>query len=91
MGEAMNERETLPVPLRDQLACAEREVRMRERVYPRRVAAKAMTQAQADRELRAMAAIVGTLRTLAEREPILGGPTTTPAPEAVDNVTEPKG
>lgn len=38
-------------------AAAEREVKLRERVYPRFIEQKKMTQAQADRELGAMRAI----------------------------------
>jgi hypothetical protein len=52
------------VPIDDQVAAAEREVRQREHVYPRRVEAGRMTQAQADRELRNMRAIVETLKGL---------------------------
>ena len=37
--------------------CAEREVRMRRRVYPRWIEAGRMTQEQADREIAVMAAI----------------------------------
>lgn len=39
-------------------ACLEREIRMRRRVYPRRVAAGQMRQADADREIRVMSAIL---------------------------------
>jgi len=52
----------------DQLACALREVKMRERVYPRWVAAGKMTQANADAQLEAMKAIAETLKPLAEKE-----------------------
>lgn len=38
-------------------AAAEREVKLRERVYPRFIEAKKLSQAQADRELGAMRAI----------------------------------
>ena len=46
-----------PPSLDDMIACAERELSYRWRVYPRRVAAGQMTQALADRELDRMAAI----------------------------------
>lgn len=49
-------------PIDEQVAAAEREVRQRLYVYPRRVAAGRMTQAQADRETRAMEDIVETLK-----------------------------
>lgn len=41
----------------DKRACAEREAKMRRRVYPRWVEQKKMTQAEADREIAIMAAI----------------------------------
>lgn len=52
------------VSLVDQIACAEREVKFRVRVYARRVESRKMTQAQADRETEAMKAIVATLQEL---------------------------
>lgn len=52
------------VSIDDQVAAAEREVRQRERVYPRWVEAGKMTQTKADHEIRAMKAIVETLRGL---------------------------
>ena len=60
------------VPVSDQVACVAREIKMRERVYPRWVAAEKMTQAKADAELAAMRAVLETLRTLdAETTPSL--------------------
>lgn len=50
------------VPLHVQIEAAERELRMRRHVYPRRVAEGKMTQDLANREMAAMAAIVDTLR-----------------------------
>jgi hypothetical protein len=52
------------VPLHVQIAAAEREVKQRERVYPRWVSDGRMTQAKADHEIAAMKAIVETLRGL---------------------------
>lgn len=49
------------VPLSDQIASVEREIAMRERVYPRFVADGKMPAAKADRELRAMRAVLDTL------------------------------
>ena len=49
------------VPLTDMIACAKRELLMRKRVYPRRVEAGRMTQAEADKELAVMAAILARL------------------------------
>jgi len=51
-----------PPSLDDQVACVEREIGYRERVYPRRVTAGQMTPALADRELRRMRAVLETLR-----------------------------
>lgn len=51
--------QTISIP--EQLACVEREIKMRERVYPRCVADKRMTQAKADHELAAMRAVRETL------------------------------
>ena len=42
----------------DKLRCVERELRMRKKVYPRRVADKHMTQKTADHEIACMEAIV---------------------------------
>lgn len=59
------------VPYSDQLAAAQREVKMRERVYPRWVQQGKMTQAKADAELAAMRAICATLEPLAASERLL--------------------
>jgi hypothetical protein len=56
------------VSFTDQLRCAERELKLRKRVYPRRIEAQRMTQDLADREVRMMEAIVGTLEALAQKE-----------------------
>jgi hypothetical protein len=45
----------------EQIACVKREIAMRERVYPRWVAAGKMTKAKADHELAAMRAVLDTL------------------------------
>lgn len=49
------------VSLADQIACVKREIAMRERAYPRWVESERMTQAQADRELLSMRAVLETL------------------------------
>jgi hypothetical protein len=51
------------VSLPDQIACVEREIRMRERVYPRWVAIGKLTQDAADREILCMRAVLATLQT----------------------------
>ena len=55
----------------DMLACAERELRMRRRVYPRWVSEGRMTKAKADLEIGQMAAITDHLRQQAEGERLL--------------------
>ena len=51
-------------PLPDQITCVERELGMRRRVYPRWVATGRMTQADADREIATMSAVLDTLRSI---------------------------
>jgi hypothetical protein len=55
--------------LQDLILCAERELRMRERVYPRQVAAGRMSQTTADREIRLMGRILKLLEVVQERWP----------------------
>lgn len=55
----------------DKLACVEREVKMRRRVYPRWVENKRMTQAQADREIALMEAIADDYRAEAAKGRLL--------------------
>jgi hypothetical protein len=52
-------------------ACAEREVRLRQRVYGRRVAEGKMTPALADRETRLMQAIADDYAAAAAKERLL--------------------
>jgi hypothetical protein len=60
--------ELFPPTLTDLVACAEREVAMRRRVYPRRVHDRKMSQQLADAEIAKMEAIAEKLRELAESE-----------------------
>lgn len=55
----------------DKLACIERELRYRESVYPRRVAARTMSQQQADWQIELMQAIADDYRAAAEKERLL--------------------
>lgn len=55
-----------PIPLEVQIACVEREIKMRERAYPRWVSNGSMTQGKADRELEQMNAVLKTLQGLAK-------------------------
>jgi len=50
------------ITLASQIKSVEREIAMRKAVYPKRVAAKAMTQVMADHEISAMVAVLETLR-----------------------------
>lgn len=56
--------ELFEVSLCDQIECVERELRMRESVYQRRIDAGKMTQRLADRELGRMRAVLRTLEGL---------------------------
>lgn len=53
------------VPFSEQLACVERELKLRKRAYPRWVRDGRMPQSSADREIRTMEAVAETLRPLA--------------------------
>ena len=61
----------MPHSFEDMRACAEREAKMRRRVYPRWVEQKRMTQAQADRETALMEAIESHFAELAGKERLL--------------------
>lgn len=52
------------VSLGRQIACVEREITMRERVYPGWVDKGRMTNATADQEIAAMKAVLATLKSL---------------------------
>lgn len=54
----------LSIPLASQIACVEREIGMRARVYPRWVADHKLTQAKADHEIAAMQAVLRTLEAI---------------------------
>lgn len=51
-----------PVSLEEQIRCVERELKMRGRVYTDRVDRKRMSPQEADREIEAMTAVLGTLK-----------------------------
>jgi hypothetical protein len=61
----------MQTPYTEQLACVERELALREKVYPRWVRDNRMPKSSADREIRAMRAVVETLRGLCQRERLL--------------------
>lgn len=59
------------VPIDEQIACVERELRMRKRVYPGRIYAGKMSQLQANQEIGAMEAVLRTLRAEQAKERLL--------------------
>ena len=50
----------------DQIACIERELTMRRRVYPRLLVAEKMTKETAEHEIETMRAVLKTLKNIAE-------------------------
>ena len=52
----------MTIPISEQIACVQREIKMRERVYSRWVQNGRMTQKKADAELEAMRAVLDTVR-----------------------------
>lgn len=58
----------LPITLSEEIACVERELRLRMRVYPRFVANKRMTKEKADREIELMRSVVDRLKALEGRK-----------------------
>ena len=61
----------MAVSLTDQIECVERELRMRRRVYARRVEAGTMTKSLADREIAAMEAVLETVRAAEQKERLI--------------------
>lgn len=53
--------------LDEQIKCVRREIAMRERVYPRWVEQKKMTQQKADAEILVMREVLATLETVAKQ------------------------
>jgi hypothetical protein len=51
-----------PPSIADQIACVDREIRMREAVFPLRVSAGKMSQETANREIVRMRAVLDTLK-----------------------------
>ena len=60
--------DTPTVPIDDQVLCVKREIRFRERVYPRWVSEARMTKAEADHQLAVMRAVLATLEQLREQQ-----------------------
>lgn len=61
----------MQVPIEAQVRCVEREIKMRESVYPRWVESKRLTQRKADEEMEAMRAVLATLQTIAEGQRLI--------------------
>lgn len=57
-----------PPTLSEQIACVQRELSYRDRVYGRLVFAGKMTRARADREIELMRAVLATLKQLEGRD-----------------------
>ena len=62
----------MSIALARQVACIERELRMRRRVYPRWVQEGRKPQADADREIAEMEAVLETLKALQPQQQGLG-------------------
>jgi hypothetical protein len=60
-----------PFTAQEKLECAEREVKLRRRVYPQRVLNGRMTQALANEQIALMEAIVEDYRPLVARERLI--------------------
>lgn len=59
--------ELFPPTYAEQIACVERELRFRRRVYARRVADRKMSQTQAEREIALMEAVLASLQWMKEQ------------------------
>jgi hypothetical protein len=58
-----------PITLADMIICVEREIRFRERVYPRQVAGGRLTETKAAREIEIMRTVKHTLEGLKGASP----------------------
>lgn len=61
----------MTVPITRQVECVERELKLRRRVYTRRVIEQKMTQRHADDEIEAMEAVLATLQSIAEGQRLI--------------------
>lgn len=59
--------------IEEQIKVVEREISMRKKVYPRRVAMEQMSQSQADYQIAAMEAVKETLLKTAPSDGLFGG------------------
>ena len=67
----MSEIGLIAITAEDKLRCVMRELKMRQNVYPRRVAAGRMTQEQASHEITVMYSIVEDYKLFAEQDRLL--------------------
>lgn len=58
----------IPPTIDEQILCVKREIRQRGHVYPRLVSIGKMKQADADREINTMAAVLATLQRLRDEQ-----------------------
>lgn len=61
----------MKISIKDQIACAKRELAMREKVYPRWVAAGRMSPEKSQKEILAMRAIIETLEEIEKKERLI--------------------
>lgn len=84
--------ELFAIDLQAQIACVEREIRLRQKVYPRWVGNRRMSQEKADLEIATMKAVLDTLRTrlaLADKaERLANANTATPVGELWECLSE---
>lgn len=57
-----------PIPLAAQIACVERELALRRRVYPRWVTTGKLTEGKANAEIKGMQAVLDTLRAVYQNQ-----------------------
>jgi hypothetical protein len=68
-----------------QAQCVRRELSMRNRVYPKRIAEGRMSQTQADKELAEMTAVYATLQRLDREESERNAPSLALDPPSIDD------
>ena len=83
-----------PISIDDQIKSVEREIAMRNAVYPRRVGERKMKQETADLEVARMTAVLATLRAYKQMLPwverIKGGHSTDPQTDAINALRAPE-
>jgi hypothetical protein len=62
----------MPVPIGQQITCIQREIALRQRLYPRWVAEGRMTQVDANGQIARMQAVLDTLKRVRDGEDLFG-------------------